>query len=96
MENFLEVGGDWTSPSAVCMSVGVSLGEASPPSWLVGGPENFEILDGRRCNLDIYLRKMKLLIGLKNAGFLGGICVPLKEKLKKSKLQSKCHKIRTD
>jgi hypothetical protein len=29
--------------------------------------ENFEILDGRRCNLDIYLRKMKLLIGLKNA-----------------------------
>jgi hypothetical protein len=39
---------------------------------------------------------MKLLIGLKNAGFLGWICVPLKEKLKKSKLQSKCHKIRTD
>jgi hypothetical protein len=43
---------------------------------LVGGgspPENFEILDGRRCNLVIYmyLRKMKLLIGLKNAGFLG-------------------------
>jgi hypothetical protein len=32
-------------------------------------PENFEILDGRRCNLGIYLRKMKLLIGLKNAGF---------------------------
>jgi hypothetical protein len=27
--------------------------------------------DGRRYNLDIYLRKMKLLIGLKNAGFLG-------------------------
>jgi hypothetical protein len=42
------------------------------------------------------LRKMKLLIGLKNAGFLGWIIVPLKEKLKKSKLQSKCHKIRTD
>jgi hypothetical protein len=38
-----------------------------------GGPpaENFEILDGRRCNLGIYLRKMKLLIGLINAGFLG-------------------------
>jgi hypothetical protein len=37
-----------------------------------GGPaENFEILDGRRCNLGIYLKKMKLLIGLKNAGFLG-------------------------
>jgi hypothetical protein len=31
---------------------------------------------------------MKFLIGLKNAGFLGGIFVPLKEKLKKSKLQS--------
>jgi hypothetical protein len=31
----------------------------------------FEILDGRSCNLGIYLRKMKLLIGLKNAGFLG-------------------------
>jgi hypothetical protein len=39
---------------------------------------------------------MQLLIGLKNAGFLGWIFVPLKEKLKKSKLQSKCHKIRTD
>ena len=36
-------------------------------------PANFEILDGRRCNLGIYLRKMKLLIGLKNAGFLGPI-----------------------
>jgi hypothetical protein len=59
-------------------------------------PENFKILDGRRCNLGIYLMKMKLLIGLKNAGFLGGIFVPLKEKLKKSKLQSKCHNIRTD
>jgi len=33
--------------------------------------ENFEILDGRRWNLGIYLRKIKLLIGLKNAGFLG-------------------------
>jgi hypothetical protein len=33
--------------------------------------ENFEILDGRRYNLGIYLRKLKLLIGLKNAGFLG-------------------------
>jgi hypothetical protein len=32
--------------------------------------ENFEILDGRRCNLGIYLRKIQLLIGLKNAGFL--------------------------
>ena len=28
-------------------------------------PANFEILDGRRCNLGIYLRKIKLLIGLK-------------------------------
>jgi hypothetical protein len=61
-----------------------------------GGCENFEILDGRRCNLGIYLRKLKLLIGLKNAGFLGWIFVPLKDKLKKSKLQSKCHNIRTD
>ena len=52
-------------------------------------PANFKILDGRRCNLGIYLRKMKLLIGLKNAGFLGWFFVPLKEKLKKSKLQSK-------
>jgi hypothetical protein len=34
-------------------------------------PEHFEILDDRRSNLGIYLRKMKLLIGLKNAGFLG-------------------------
>jgi hypothetical protein len=46
-----------------------------PHSWLAGEPgpqpENFEILDGRRCNLGIYLRKMKFLIGLKNAGFLG-------------------------
>jgi hypothetical protein len=40
--------------------------------------------------------KMNLLIGLKNADFLEWIFVPLKEKLKKSKLQSKCHKIRTD
>jgi hypothetical protein len=44
---------------------------ASPRGGLAGGPENFEILDGRRCNLGIYLRKMKLLIGLKNACFLG-------------------------
>jgi hypothetical protein len=36
-----------------------------------GGPESFDILDGRRYNLGIYLRKMKLLIDLKNAGFLG-------------------------
>jgi hypothetical protein len=56
-------------------------------SW--GG--SFEILDGRRCNLCkyIYLREMKLLIGLKKCRFF-------REKLKKSKLQSKCHKIRTD
>jgi hypothetical protein len=42
------------------------------PLYVGGGrapPENFEILDCRRCNLGIYLRKMKLLIGLKNAGF---------------------------
>jgi hypothetical protein len=42
------------------------------------------------------LRKLKLLIGLKNAGFLGWIFVPRKDKLKKSKLQSKCHNIRTN
>jgi hypothetical protein len=41
----------------------VGRGSLGPP------PENFEILDDRRCNLGIYLRKMKLLIGLKNAGF---------------------------
>ena len=61
------------------MPVGVNGGEyergVSP--LLVGGgsegppPENFEILDDRRCNLGIYLRKIKHLIGLKNAGFLG-------------------------
>ena len=50
------------SPSGVGVSRGLS------PR---GGCENFEILDGRRCNLGIYLRKLKLLIGLKNAGFLG-------------------------
>jgi hypothetical protein len=77
----LEVGGDWTCHR----------GESERgvyPSRLAGGPppENLEILDGWRCNLGIYLRKMKLLIGLKNASFLGGIFVPLKEKLKKSKL----------
>ena len=61
------------SPSAVGMSGGKSERVKSP--LLVGEgsrcppPENFEILDGRRCNLGIYLRKMKLLIGLKNAGF---------------------------
>jgi hypothetical protein len=50
--------------------VGKSERGVSPPlGWWVF--ENFEILDGRRCNLGIYLRKMKLLIGLKNAGFLG-------------------------
>ena len=67
---------------------GVNPREGIPPSLLAGcpPPENFEILDGRRCNLGMYLRKMKLLIGLKNAGFLGWIFVPLKEKLKKSKL----------
>jgi hypothetical protein len=55
---------------------GVSRRGVVPPlGWRGGGvsgvfpPENFEILDGRRCNLGIYLRKMKLLIGLKNAGF---------------------------
>jgi hypothetical protein len=42
-----------------------------PPSLLARGPKNLEILDGRRCNLGIYLRKLKLLIGLKNAGFVG-------------------------
>ena len=52
------------SSSAVGMR-GVGGGSGAPP------PENFEILDGRRCDLGIYLRKMKLLIGLKNAGFLG-------------------------
>jgi hypothetical protein len=62
------------SPSAVGMRRGFS------PSCLGGGgPKNFEILDGRRCNLGIYLRKMKLLIGLKNAGFLGPIICLKKE-----------------
>ena len=42
-------------------------------------PEHFEILDDRRSNLGIYLRKMKLLIGLKNAGFLGWICSSQRE-----------------
>ena len=59
---------------AVGMKGGESEGGGSP-SWLAGArvssPENFEILDGRRCNLGIYLRKMMLLIGLRNAGFLG-------------------------
>jgi hypothetical protein len=36
---------------------------------------------------------MKLLIGLKNAGFLGWIFVPLKEKLKKSKLYQNATKL---
>jgi hypothetical protein len=37
----------------------------------VGGPpaENFEILDGRRCNLGIYLRKMKLFNWFKKCRF---------------------------
>jgi hypothetical protein len=60
------------SPSAV--GVGESERVVSP--LLVGGgswgplAENYEILDGRRCNLGIYLRKMKLLIGLKKCRFL--------------------------
>ena len=71
----MEVGGDWTCRCAVGMSGGESK-EGVSPLFVGGGsgfppPENFEILDGRRCNLGIYLRKMKLLIGLKNAGFLG-------------------------
>jgi hypothetical protein len=55
-------------PSAVGVSGGES--ERGMIPLLFGGgsggppPENFEILDGRRCNLGIYLRKMKLLIGL--------------------------------
>jgi hypothetical protein len=80
----LEVGGDWTCHRGESERgvdpLKVGRGSGGPP------PENFEILDGRRCNLGIYLRKIKLLIDLKNAGFLGGICVPLEEKLKKSKL----------
>ena len=71
----MEVGGNWTSPSTIGVRRGESERVGSP--LLVGGgsggppAENFEILDGRRCNLGTYLRKMKLLIGLKNAGFLG-------------------------
>ena len=84
----MEVGGDWTCQRQVP--------ECRSRERLAGGPENFEILDGRRCNLGLYLRKMKLLIGLKKEGFLGRIFVSIKEKLKKFKLQSKCHKIRTD
>jgi hypothetical protein len=35
-------------------------------------PHNFpKCLDGRRRNLGVYMRNMKLLIGLKNTGFLG-------------------------
>jgi hypothetical protein len=42
--------------------------------------KNFEILDGRRCILGICLRKMKLLIGLKNAFFFGvNFCSSQKE-----------------
>jgi hypothetical protein len=37
-----------------------------PPFWLGGPPpENLEILDGRKCNMGIYLREMKLLIAQK-------------------------------
>jgi hypothetical protein len=58
------------SPSAIGVRGDESKWGVSP--LLVGPPpENFETIDGRRCNLGIYLRKMKLLIGLKNAGFLG-------------------------
>jgi hypothetical protein len=46
--------------------------EGGVPLLVGGGPGvlPLKILDGRRCNLGIYLRKTKLLIGLKNAGFL--------------------------
>jgi hypothetical protein len=68
---FLEVGGDWTCHR----HVPEHHRRVTPSRWAggLGGPppETLEILDGRRCNLGIYLRKMKLLIGLKNAGFLG-------------------------
>ena len=68
----MEVGGDWTCHRHVPECCRHERGEGnSPPSWLAGGLKNFEILDGRRCNLGIYLRKIKLSIGLKNAGFLG-------------------------
>jgi hypothetical protein len=60
----LEVAGDWT-----CHRLEFERGVC--PLLVGGGPESFDILDGRRCNLGIYLRKMKLLIDLKNAGFLG-------------------------
>jgi hypothetical protein len=62
MENFwkeAEIGGE--SERGVPPPILVGGGSGGPP------PENFEILDGRRCNL----REMNLLIGLKNAGFLG-------------------------
>ena len=67
----MEVDGDWTCHVLECRRCeqGVSPRGGCPHSWLAGEPgpppENFEILDDR------YLRKMKLLIGLKNAGFLG-------------------------
>ena len=54
--------------------VPVSGDESGGPS-----PENFKILDGRRCNRGIYLRKMKLLIGLKNAAFRGNMCSSQRE-----------------
>ena len=46
------------SPSSIGMRMGESQREV-PPLLLGGGsrdplPENFEILDGRRCNLGIY------------------------------------------
>ena len=76
---FLEVGGNWTCHRHVRHVPERQGGESErvvSPLLVCGGSggppvENFEILDGRRCNLGIYLRKLKLLIGLINAGFLG-------------------------
>ena len=72
----MEVGGDWTCHRHVpeCRQHEGGKSERGCPCLVwqrSGGPplKFFEILDGRRCNLGIYLRKMKLLIGLKNAGF---------------------------
>ena len=61
---FLEKGGDWTCHRHVPEHHRRESERGVSPLFVGGGVRgNFEILDG---NLGIYLRKMKLLIGLKN------------------------------
>jgi hypothetical protein len=47
----------------------------------LGGPppENLEILDGRKCNMGIYLREMKLLIAQKCRFFRVNFCFSQRE-----------------